>query len=30
VIGNADAQGLRDMTKNLSFLEQCRVLVVVD
>jgi len=30
VISNADAQGLRDMTKNLSFLEQCRVLVVVD
>lgn len=30
VIGNSDAQGLRDMTKNLSFLEQCRVLVVVD
>jgi hypothetical protein len=30
VIGNADAQGLRDMSKNLSFLEQCRVLVVVD
>jgi len=30
VIGNSDAQGLRDMSKNLSFLEQCRVLVVVD
>jgi len=30
VIGNQDAQGLRDMSKNLSFLEQCRVLVVVD
>jgi hypothetical protein len=30
VISNADAQGLRDMTKNLSFLEQCRVLAVVD
>lgn len=30
VIANADAQGLRDMSKNLSFLEQCRVLVVVD
>ncbi len=30
VITNTDAQGLRDMTKNLSFLEQCRVLVVVD
>jgi hypothetical protein len=30
VISNADAQGLRDMSKNLSFLEQCRVLVVVD
>jgi hypothetical protein len=30
VIRNADAQGLKDMSKNLSFLEQCRVLVVVD
>jgi len=30
VISNNDAQGLRDMSKNLSFLEQCRVLVVVD
>jgi hypothetical protein len=30
IITNADAQGLRDMSKNLSFLEQCRVLVVVD
>ncbi|MCX5907798.1 MAG: LPP20 family lipoprotein [Deltaproteobacteria bacterium] len=30
MIRNADAQGLRDMTKNLSFLEQCRVLAVVD
>jgi len=30
VISNTDAQGLRDMSKNLSFLEQCRVLVVVD
>ena len=30
VIGNADAQGMRDMSKNLSFLEQCRVLIVVD
>lgn len=30
VIKNADAQGLRDMSKNLSFLEQCRVLIVVD
>jgi hypothetical protein len=30
VISNADAQNLRDMSKNLSFLEQCRVLVVVD
>ena len=30
VISNADAQGLKDMSKNLSFLEQCRVLVVVD
>jgi hypothetical protein len=30
VISNADAQGMRDMTKNLSFLEQCRVLIVVD
>jgi hypothetical protein len=30
VISNTDAQGLRDMSKNLSFLEQCRVLAVVD
>ena len=30
VISNADAQGMRDMCKNLSFLEQCRVLIVVD
>ena len=30
VISNADAQGLKDMSKNLSFLEQCRVLIVVD
>ena len=30
VISNADAQGLRDASKNLSFMEQCRVLVVVD
>ncbi len=30
VISNTDSQGLRDMSKNLSFLEQCRVLVVVD
>lgn len=30
VISNADAQGLRDMSRNLSFLEQCRVLIVVD
>jgi len=30
VISNADAQGMKDMSKNLSFLEQCRVLVVVD
>ncbi|MBU1206478.1 MAG: LPP20 family lipoprotein [Proteobacteria bacterium] len=30
VISNADAQGLKDLSKNLSFLEQCRVLVVVD
>jgi len=30
VISNKDASGLKDMTKNLSFLEQCRVLVVVD
>lgn len=30
VISNADAQGLKDMSRNLSFLEQCRVLVVVD
>ena len=30
VISNADAQGMRDMSKNLSFLEQCRVLIVVD
>lgn len=30
VIKNADAQGLRDMSKNLSFLEQCRVIIVVD
>ena len=30
VISNADARGLKDMSKNLSFLEQCRVLIVVD
>lgn len=30
VISNSDAQGMRDMSKNLSFLEQCRVLIVVD
>ncbi len=30
VISNADAQGMRDMSKNLSFLEQCRVLMIVD
>lgn len=30
VISNADAAGLRDASKNLSFLEQTRVLVVVD
>jgi hypothetical protein len=30
IISNAAAQGLKDMSKNLSFLEQCRVLVVVD
>ncbi len=30
VISNNDAQGMRDMSKNLSFLEQCRVLIVVD
>ncbi|MBI4745545.1 MAG: LPP20 family lipoprotein [Deltaproteobacteria bacterium] len=30
VISNADAAGLRDVSKNLSFLEQTRVLVVVD
>jgi hypothetical protein len=30
VIRNTDAQGMRDMSKNLSFLEQCRVLIVVD
>jgi len=30
VINNADAQEMRDMSKNLSFLEQCRVLIVVD
>ncbi|KPK88780.1 MAG: hypothetical protein AMJ94_14130 [Deltaproteobacteria bacterium SM23_61] len=30
VIRNADAQEMRDMSKNLSFLEQCRVLIVVD
>ncbi len=30
IIANSDAQGLRDMSKNLSFLKQCRVLVVVD
>jgi hypothetical protein len=30
VISNADAQGMRDMSKNLSFLEQCRVLILVD
>ena len=30
VISNADAQGMKDMSKNLSFLEQCRVLILVD
>jgi len=30
IISNAEAQGLKEMSKNLSFLEQCRVLVVVD
>jgi hypothetical protein len=30
VISNADAQALKDVSKNLSFLEQCRVLIVVD
>lgn len=30
VISNSDAAGLRDASKNLSFLEQTRVLVVVD
>jgi hypothetical protein len=30
LISNADAEGLGDISKNLSFLEQCRVLVVVD
>ena len=30
VVSNVDAQGMRDMSKNLSFLEQCRVLIVVD
>lgn len=30
VISNADAQVLRDTSRNLSFLEQCRVLIVVD
>ena len=30
VISNADAAGLRDVSKNLSFLEQTRVLVIVD
>lgn len=30
VISNADAAGLRDVSKNLSFLEQTRVLIVVD
>lgn len=30
VISNSDAQGMRDMSRNLSFLEQCRVLIVVD
>jgi biotin carboxylase len=30
VISTADAQGMRDMSQNLSFLEQCRVLIVVD
>jgi hypothetical protein len=30
VISAADAQGMRDMSQNLSFLEQCRVLIVVD
>jgi hypothetical protein len=30
VISNTAAQGMRDMSKNLSFLEQCRVLIVVD
>lgn len=30
VVSNADAAGLRDASKNLSFLEQTRVLIVVD
>jgi hypothetical protein len=30
VVNSADAKGLRDMTRNLSFLEQCRVIIVVD
>lgn len=30
VISNSDAGGLRDASKNLSFLEQTRVLIVVD
>ncbi len=30
VISKADAEGLRDLSRNLTFLEQCRVLAVVD
>lgn len=30
VISNADAAGLRDFSKNLSFLEQTRVIILVD
>jgi hypothetical protein len=30
VISNTDAEGLRDASKNLSFLEQTRVIIVVD
>ncbi len=30
VISNEDSQSLRDTSKNLSFLEQCRVMIVVD
>jgi len=30
VISNVDAQSLRDSSKNMSFLEKCRVMIVVD